>query len=75
LDIQLLRQALRLDLDEQIELVEAIWDGILAQDVDIPLTEAQAAELDRRAAEHVANPEQALSWEEARASALATLGK
>lgn len=54
---QLLQQASQLDVDEQIELVEAIWDGIVSRGAAPPITEAQKAELDRRLADHLANPD------------------
>ena len=34
MNTQLLQQARVLDIDEQIELVEAIWDGTLGSDPD-----------------------------------------
>jgi len=56
INTQLLQQARVLDIDEQIELVEAIWDGIVSRGAAPPLTEAQKTELDRRLADHLANP-------------------
>ncbi len=41
MNTQLLQQARVLDVDEQIELVAAIWDGIVSRGVAPPLTEAQ----------------------------------
>jgi putative addiction module component (TIGR02574 family) len=38
-----------------------------------PLTEAQKAELDRRLAEHLANPEDGVPWSEVKAAALAKI--
>ncbi len=47
---ELLDEAKRLTVEERIEFVEAIWDTLSDRaDVgDIPVTEAQRAELDRR---------------------------
>jgi len=37
-----------LPLDERIRLVEDLWDSIASDQSVLPLTEAQAAELDQR---------------------------
>jgi putative addiction module component (TIGR02574 family) len=72
---QLLEQAKALNVDEQIELVEAIWDGIVSRGAVPSLTDAQEAELDRRLADHLANPHDTVSWDEVRADALAKIGR
>jgi len=46
----------RMTPSEKLELIGEIWDSIETDAV--PLTEAQAAELDRRIAELDANPEE-----------------
>lgn len=65
----------RLGIEERLALVEEIWDSIAAESGALPLTEAQRAELTRRIAEHDANPDDAVPWEEVKASTLARLGK
>ena len=55
----------RLSVDERLALVEELWDSIA---VDLPLTDAQRAELDRRLAEHEANPDDVVLWEVVKAS-------
>jgi len=40
MNAQLLDQARKLDVDEQIELVEALWDNIIEHNAVPPLTEA-----------------------------------
>lgn len=62
-----------LDIDEQIELVEAIWDGIVRRGAAPPLTEAQKIELDRRLADHLANPDDVVTWNEVKTAALANI--
>ena len=54
MNTQLLQQASVLDIDEQIELVEAIWDGIVSRGAAPALTDTQKTELDRRLADHLA---------------------
>jgi putative addiction module component (TIGR02574 family) len=60
----------RLSIEERLALVEELWDSIAEA---TPLTEAQRAELDRRLAEHKANPDDVVSWEEVKASITARL--
>jgi putative addiction module component (TIGR02574 family) len=66
----LLEQARRLSTEEQLELVEALWDE-LARRAAVPLpTEAQCAELDRRLADDAAHPDDVVPWSEVKAEAL-----
>ena len=75
MNTHLLQQASVLNVDEQIELVEAIWDGIVSRGAAPSLTAAQETELDRRLADHLANPNDVVSWGEVKAAALAKLGQ
>ena len=59
-----------LDIDEQIELVEDIGDGLVSRDAAPSLTEAQKTELDRRLADYIANPNDVVPWSEVKAAAL-----
>ena len=73
MNTQLLQQASALDIDEQIELVEAIWDGIVSRGAAPSLTETQKTELDRRLADHLTNPNDVISWDDVKAAALAKI--
>lgn len=73
MNTNLLEQARVLNVDEQIELVEAIWDGIVSRDAVPAITEAQKAELDRRLADHLAHPDDVTPWSEVKAAALARI--
>lgn len=75
MNTHLLQQASALNDDEQIALVEAIWDGIVSRDAAPPLTAAQKTELDRRLTDHLANPNDVVSWSEVKAAALKKLGQ
>ncbi len=73
MDTHLLDQARQLSVEDQLELVEAIWDIIAKSDAAPPPSDAQKAELDRRLADHEANPGDVIPWSEVKASALARL--
>jgi putative addiction module component (TIGR02574 family) len=60
----------RLSVEERLALVEELWDSIAEA---TPLTDAQRAELDRRLAEHEADPDGAVPWEDIKASIIARL--
>jgi len=57
----------RLSVSERIQLVEDIWDSIAVSGEDIPLTEAEIHELDRRLDDLEANPGSGAPWDEVRA--------
>ena len=56
-------------------MVEELWDSIAADSSAVPLTEAQRTELDRRIAEHEANPDDVVPWEEIKTSITERLKK
>jgi putative addiction module component (TIGR02574 family) len=53
-----------LSVAERIQLAEDLWDSILEQQEEIPLTEAQKQELDRRLENYQKNPTTGSSWED-----------
>ena len=55
---------LQLSVAERIQLVEDIWDSIVAMPESLPVTEAQQQELDRRLEAHRANPTAGVPWHE-----------
>ncbi len=63
-----LANLLKLPADERAELAMALWDSLTDQERESELEPSpdQKAELDRRWAEHLANPECAIPWEEVR---------
>lgn len=63
----------QMNLEERLELVQAIWDSIAESEELPPLSDALRAELDRRLADHEANPGAAIPWEQVRDEALARL--
>lgn len=59
-----------LSVTERLELIEEIWNSICDSNLDVPLTEAQRAELDRRKQAHELNPEAAREWSDVRTDLL-----
>jgi putative addiction module component (TIGR02574 family) len=57
----------KLSIAERIQLAEDLWDSIPAEGADVPLTEAQKAELDRRLEELEHDPDAGEPWEVVRA--------
>jgi putative addiction module component (TIGR02574 family) len=75
MNTHLLDQARQLSVEEQLELVEALWDEIAKRNAIPPPTEAQKAELDRQLADHEANPDDVVPWSEVKVSGLARIGR
>ncbi|MDQ3247934.1 MAG: addiction module protein [Chloroflexota bacterium] len=59
-----LTQILQLSVPERIQLVEDIWDSILASPESLKLTEVQKQVLDRRLQSYRQQPESSIPWEE-----------
>ena len=57
----ILEQALRLPVDERLQLVEQLWDSIAADASQVPVPDWHKAELDRRLADKNA---ERLTWEQ-----------
>jgi putative addiction module component (TIGR02574 family) len=72
LDLKRLR---RLPVPERLQAVEELWGSIASErpELAVPLTPAMTLELDRRLAEHEADPTSAIPWESVHAELLATL--
>ena len=59
-----LAELLRLPASQRVEVAMALWESLT--EAERALTPEQEAELDRRLAEHVANPGSAIPWDEMR---------
>jgi putative addiction module component (TIGR02574 family) len=57
------KDARELPLEEQIELIDALWESLAKQGYEPPLTPDQAAELDRRLEAHRRNPDDVVPWD------------
>ncbi len=60
-----LTKLLELPATERIDLAMALWDSLTPaeQEGEFDLTPEQRAELDRRLAEHIADPGSAIPWD------------
>jgi putative addiction module component (TIGR02574 family) len=63
-----LAELLRLPASQRVEIAMALWESLTEaeREAELALTPEQEAELDRRLAEHVANPGSAIPWDEVR---------
>ena len=63
-----LSELLKLPPGERAELAIALWESLsdTEREAELALTPDQEAELDRRLAEHLADPASAIPWEEVR---------
>lgn len=64
----------RLSVSERIALVQEILDSIATEQPQ-PLSDAKRAELSRRLADSIANPDDGVPWEQVKAAALARFAK
>jgi putative addiction module component (TIGR02574 family) len=56
-----------LSVSDRLQLLEEIWDGLVATPEAVPVTDAQRKELARRRRAHARNPSAAKPWAEVRA--------
>lgn len=54
----------QLSVAERIQLAEDLWDSILEQQDQLPLSDVQQQELDRRLENYQQNPTSGSTWEE-----------
>lgn len=57
----------RMSVAERLELISVIWDSLADTPEEIPLTDAQRRELDRRLERYERGETKLSSWEEVRA--------
>ncbi len=68
-----LSEILKLPANERAELAMALWESLTdtERDAELALTPEQETELDRRWAEHLADPTSAIPWKDIRLKLLA----
>ena len=55
---------------ERLRIAAAIWDSVADQPDQVPLTQAQAQELDARYADYLAHPDEGTPWAAVKAQIL-----
>ena len=55
--------AKNLPLPERLELLDALWESIVEEGYDPPLTPAQAKEIDHRLQAHELDPDDVIDWD------------
>ena len=53
--------------EERMSLIEELWESLSASDEQVPVTDAQKADLDKRLAAFRADPKAGASWDEVKA--------
>ena len=63
-----LSQLLKLPACDRIGLAMTLWESLsdTEREIELGLTDEQAVEIDRRWAEHLADPDSAVPWSEVR---------
>ena len=56
-------EILELSIAERIQIVEGIWDSIIQNPDQLPLSETEKMELDKRLADYEKNPDDGIEWE------------
>jgi putative addiction module component (TIGR02574 family) len=69
---ELLEEAKKLSPSDKFALAVELWNEVHAHVDDIPLTDSQLEELERRHAEYLNNPDDVLSWERVKANIRST---
>jgi putative addiction module component (TIGR02574 family) len=62
MSMNVIEAAKNLPLPERLELLDAVWESIIEDGYDPPLTSAQAEEIDRRLEAHKRNPDDVVEW-------------
>jgi len=65
----------KMSVEDRLALADAIWESVVEDEDQSPLSEDQKREIDRRLAAHDANPDAAKSWDEVEARLLAKVRK
>jgi putative addiction module component (TIGR02574 family) len=65
----------QLSIQQRIALAQEILDSVAAEQPTSTLSEAKRIELQRRLADHAANPHDVVPWEQVEAEAVARFGK
>lgn len=64
---ELSEEIAQLSVAERLALVENIWDSVAKSPDEIPMTQEQCEELDRRIEEFEENPKDGIRWQDLKA--------
>ena len=64
-----------LPVEDKLDLINDLWEGIVASEEVVPISDELAAELDRRLAAYRADPSRTVSPEQLRARIRAEIGE
>lgn len=67
---QLTQELLKLSIAERIQLAEDLWDSVAKDAAQVPVSESQLAEIERRLTRCSEKPAATRSWEEVRKNLL-----
>jgi len=62
-------------VEDRLQLIERLWDGLLNEGHEPSLTDEQKALLDERLEDDDNAPDDVVSWEEVRSDALKRIGR
>jgi putative addiction module component (TIGR02574 family) len=63
MESEILKEALKLSIDDKLRLIEDVWDSIYENPEDIPVSDEQKKELDLRLENYYKNPGNVIKWE------------
>jgi putative addiction module component (TIGR02574 family) len=58
-----INEILQLSVAERVQIVEDIWDSIANAPEELPLSENEKVELDKRLESYKQNPDEEIEWE------------
>jgi putative addiction module component (TIGR02574 family) len=60
-------ELLKLDVEERLRVIRVLWNSIVDEHDELPVSDAERIELDRRLAAHADDPDGGRSWDEVKA--------
>ena len=64
---ELTEEIAQLSVEERIELIGNIWDTVVDSPEEIPMTQEECEELDRRIEEFEKSPKEGIRWQDLKA--------
>jgi putative addiction module component (TIGR02574 family) len=73
--LNVLQAARNLPVPERLELLDALWESIVEDGYEPPLTDAQADEINHRLKAHQLNPDDTVDWKTIKAELDSKFGR